>query len=39
MKANTKTEVSSLCIFYVPENSNELIITFISGWDTFKIYI
>lgn len=36
MKANIKTEVSSLCIFYVPENSNELIITFISGWDSLR---
>ena len=36
MKANIKTEVSSLHIFYVPENSNELIITLISGWDTLR---
>ena len=36
MKANIKTEISSLSIFSVPENSNELIITSISGWNTLR---
>lgn len=42
MKANIKTEISSFHIFYIPANSNELIITFIYFWlkDKYlKIYI